>query len=286
MLTNHPDQSDGEGGARRGMKRRDTTMTILASKDIRDIHTAAKRYQSEAIWPLDRAVREYIRSLLNDMYRNLYHDENNSVRMTTMASRLSVITRYSWRNSKSLNRITSLSRTSTERITTRAGEVTQNLKRLWNTAHWVPIVSRWRDNREFELCLPVIVGLSSNFTKAAVLRDTTRVMCETGHRVQDCIDRRIQKVRYNEYLRTKKYAEVMSVENFKRNELQSSRSIQTHDLNVSEEEEIFDHHQLEFSTERRFEQYRRSLLTTNSSTFIEWIKKFSKMIECTIEIEN
>ena len=283
MLTNHSNQFDDENDVKREMKRRDTTMTILTSKCIRDIHTAIKRYQSEAIWSLDRVVKEYIRSLLNDMYRNLYHDENNSVRMTTMTSRLFIIIRYSWRNSRSLNKITSSSRTLTERIATRIEEVIQNLKRLWDTSHWISIVSRWRNNREFELCSSVIVDLSSNFTKAAVLRDTIRVMCETDHRVQDCIDRRIQKVKYKKYLRTKRYAKVMSVNDFDENEIQRS---QTHDLNVSKKKKIFDHNQFKFLIERRFEQYRRSLLTTDSSTFIEWIKKFSKMIECTIETKN
>ena len=170
-----------------------------------------------------------------------------------MTSRLSVITRYSWRNSSSLNRITSLSKTSTERIATKVEKVTQNLKRFWDIVHWISIVSKWRDNREFELCLFVIIDLSSNFTKVAVLRDTTRVMCETDHRVQDCLDRRIQEVKYNEYLRTKRYAKVMSDENFKKNELQSSHSIETYNLNLSKEKKIFDHHQFEFFIERRFE---------------------------------
>ena len=49
MLTNHSNQFDDESDVKREMKRRDTTMTILTSKDIRDIHTAAKKYQFEAI---------------------------------------------------------------------------------------------------------------------------------------------------------------------------------------------------------------------------------------------
>ena len=92
------------------------------------------------------------------------------------------------------------------------------------------------------------------------------MMCETDHRVQDCIDRRIQEIKYKKYLRTKRYAKVISVNDFDENEIQSS---QTHDLSVSEKKKIFDHHQLEFLIERRFEQYRRSLLTIGSSTFIE-----------------
>ena len=219
MLINHSNQFDDENDLKREMRRKNMTMTILTSKNIRNIHTTTKRYQFETVWFLDRVVKEYIKSLLNDMYSSLYRDENNQVRMISMTSRLSVITRYSWRNSRFLNKITSSSRTLTKRIATKAEKVIQNLKRFWNTFHWISIVSRWRDNRKFELCSSVIIDLSSNFTKAAVLRDTTRVMCEIDHRVQDCINRRIQEVKYKKYLRTKKYAKVMSVNDFDENEI-------------------------------------------------------------------
>ena len=95
MLTNYLNQFDDDNDVRREMRRKNIIMTVLTSKNIKNIHTTIKRYQFEAVWFLDRVVKEYIRSLLNDIYSSLYHDENNSVRMATIASRLSVITRHS-----------------------------------------------------------------------------------------------------------------------------------------------------------------------------------------------